>query len=153
MVKKAERRRIDAFELWCWRRLLRVPWTAGRSNHSILKEISSEYSLEGLTLKLYSNTLATWCEELTHLKRPWSWERLRPGGEGGDREWDGWMASLTRWTWIWANSLGDGEGQGSLEYCSPRGHKESATTERMSEKTTNFTYGGSERFFAKSWES
>ena len=58
-IKKAEHRRIDAFELWCWRTLLRVPWTAGRSNHSILKEISSEYSLEGLTLKLYSNTLAT----------------------------------------------------------------------------------------------
>ena len=51
-IKKAERQRIDAFELWCWRRLLRVPWTARRSNHSILKEISTEYSLEGLTLKL-----------------------------------------------------------------------------------------------------
>ena len=58
-VKKAERRGIDAFELWCWRRLLRVPWTARRSNQSILKEISSEYSLEALMLKLNSNTLAT----------------------------------------------------------------------------------------------
>ena len=65
-VKKAERRRIDAFELWCWRRLLRVPWTARRSNQSILKEISPGCSLEGLMLQLNSNPLATWFEELTH---------------------------------------------------------------------------------------
>ena len=67
-VKKAESRRIDTFELWCWRRLLRVPWTARRSNQSILKEISPGISLEGMMLKL--NTLATSCEELTHWKRP-----------------------------------------------------------------------------------
>ena len=64
MTKKAEHPRIDAFKLWCWRKLLRVPWTAWRSNQSILKEISPEYSLEGLMLKL-----ATWCEELTQWKR------------------------------------------------------------------------------------
>ena len=75
-IKKAECQRIDAFEMWCWRRLFRVPWTARRSNESILKEISLEYSLEGLMLKLKSNTLATWCEELTHWKRSWCWERL-----------------------------------------------------------------------------
>ena len=68
-VKKAERRRIDAFELWCWRRLLRVPWTARRSNPSILKEISPGISLEGMMLKLKLSTLATSCEELTHWKR------------------------------------------------------------------------------------
>ena len=68
-IKKAEHWRIDAFELWCWRRLLRVPWTARRSNQCILKEISPGCSLEGLMLKLKSNTLATWCGELTHLKR------------------------------------------------------------------------------------
>ena len=70
--KKYECQRIDAFELWCWRRLLRVPWTARRSNQSILKEISPEYSLEVLMLKLKlkSNTLATWCKKLTHWKRP-----------------------------------------------------------------------------------
>ena len=75
----AEHRRIDAFELWCWRRLLRVPWTARRSNQSILKEINPEYSLEGLMLKLMqsSNPLATWCEERTHWKRPWCWEGLK----------------------------------------------------------------------------
>ena len=75
-AKKAECRRIDAFELWCWRRVLRVPWTARRYNQSILKEISPEYSLEGLMLKL--------CEELTHWKRLWYWERLK-AGEGDDR--------------------------------------------------------------------
>ena len=68
-----------------------------------------------------SNTLATWCEELTHLKRPWCWERLRAGGEGDDRGWDGWMASPTRWTWVWVNSERWREGQGSLGYCSPWG--------------------------------
>jgi len=81
-ITKAEHQRIDAFELWCWRRLLRVPWTARRSNQSILKEISAEYSLEGLMLKLKHHTLATWCEELTHWKRPWFWERVKAGGEG-----------------------------------------------------------------------
>ena len=94
----------DAFELWCWRRLLRVPWTARRSNQSILKEISPGCSLEGLMLKLKSNTLATWCKELTHCKRHWCWERLKVVGEGGNRGWDGWMASPTQWTGVWVNS-------------------------------------------------
>ena len=102
-VKKAERWRIDAFELWCWRRLLRVPWTA-RSNQSILKEINPEYSLEELMLNWSSNTLATWRKEPTHWKRPWCWDRLRAGREGDDRGWDGWMASPTQWTWVWVNS-------------------------------------------------
>ena len=94
-VKKAEHRRIDAFELWCWRRLLRVPWTARRSNQSILKEISCECSLEGhqWCWSWNSSTLATSCEELTHWKRPCCWERLR-AGEGDDRGWDGYMATL-----------------------------------------------------------
>ena len=69
-IKKAERRRIDAFELWCWRRLLRVPWIARRYNQSILKEISPEYSLEGLMLKLKLPCFGHLIEELTHLKRP-----------------------------------------------------------------------------------
>ena len=103
-VKKAERQRIDAFELWCWRRLLRVPWTARRSNQTILKEISPGFSLEGMMLKLKLCTLATSCKELTHWKRLWCWEGLGAGGEGGDRGWDGWMASPTRWTWVWVNS-------------------------------------------------
>ena len=90
-VKKAERHRIDAFELWCWRRFLRVPWTARRSNQSILKEISPGCSNERLMLNWNSNTLATSCEELTHWKRPWCWEGFGAEGEGDNRGWDGWM--------------------------------------------------------------
>ena len=78
-IKRAEHQRTDAFELWCWRRLLRVSWTARTSNQSILKEISPGCSLEGLTVSWNSITLATWCKELTHLKRPWCWERLKAG--------------------------------------------------------------------------
>ena len=81
-IKKVEHWRIDALELWCWRKLLRVPWTARGFNQSILKEISPEYSLEELRLKLKLQYLATWCEELTHWKRPWCWERLKAGEEG-----------------------------------------------------------------------
>ena len=102
-VKKAECQRIDTFVLCCWRRPLRVLWTARRSNQSILKEISPVCSLEGLMLKLNSNILATSCRELTHLKRPWCWKKLK-AGEGDDGGWDGWMASLTQWTWVWVGS-------------------------------------------------
>ena len=83
--KKGDRQRIDAFDLWCWRRLLRIPWTAKRSNQAILKEISPGCSLEGLMLKLKLQYFGHWCEEPTHWKRPWCWERLRAGGEGGNR--------------------------------------------------------------------
>ena len=103
-IKKGEHQRIDTFELWCWRRRLRVPWTARKPNQSILKEINPEYSLEDCCWSWSSNTLAIWWEELTHWKRPWCWERLKAGGEGGDRGGDGWMASSTQWTCIWANS-------------------------------------------------
>ena len=103
-IKKAERRRIDAFELWCWRRLLRVPWTVRRSNQSILKEISPECSLKDWCWSWNSNTLATWCEELTHWKSPWCWEGLGAGGEGENRGWDGWMVLPTQWRWVWVNS-------------------------------------------------
>ena len=87
-----------------WRRLLGVPWTARRSNQSKLKEVSPEDSLEGQMLNWNSNALATWCKELTHLKRPWFWEILRAEGEGDDRGWDGWMASPMQRTWIWVCS-------------------------------------------------
>ena len=100
MIKKVEHRRTNGIELRYWRRLLRVPWTARRSNQSILKEISPGCSLEGLMLKLNSNTLATSCEELTHWKILWCWEESGAGGEGDNRGWDGWMASLTWWTWV-----------------------------------------------------
>ena len=96
--------KIDAFELWCWRRLLRVPWTARTSNQSILKETSPGCSLEGLMLKLKLQYFGHLMRRADSLKRPWCWERLGAGGEGDDRGWDGWMASLTQWTWIWVDS-------------------------------------------------
>ena len=125
-IKKAERWRIDAFELWCWRRLLRVPWTARRSNQSILKEIGPDYSLEGLMQKLKLQYLATWCEELTNLKRPWFWERLKAGEKGADRGWVGWMASWTQWTWMWASS-GSWWRAGRPGVLRPGGHEDSDT--------------------------
>ena len=103
-VKKAEHRRIDAFELWCWRRLLRVPWTARRSDQSILKEISLGCSMEGLMLKLKLQYFGHLMRRVDSLERLWCWEGLGAGGEGDDRGWDGWMTSLTRWSWVWVNS-------------------------------------------------
>ena len=103
-IKKAEHWGIDAFELWCWRRLLRVPWTARRSNQSILKEISPGCSLEGLILKLklqYFGHLirrADSFEKTLMLGKVWEQE------EKGMTEWDGWMASPTQWTWVWVKS-------------------------------------------------
>ena len=92
-----------------------------------LKEISPEYHWKDWCWSWNSNTLATWCEELTHLKRPWRWERLRAGGEGDDRGWAGCMASPTRWTWVWASSR-NWWWTGSLASCSLMG---SDTTERL----------------------
>ena len=91
-IKKAEHRRIDAFEMWCWRRLLRVPWTARKNQPWIfIGKTDAE-----------AKTPVLWPPDAK--SRLWCWERLRAGGEGGDRGWDGWMASPTQWTWIWANS-------------------------------------------------
>jgi len=103
-VKKAERRRIDAFELWCWRRLLRVPWTARRSNQSIPKEISLGCSLEEMMLKLKLQYFSHLMRRVDSLQKT-----LMLGGIGGrrrrgDRGWDGQVASPTRWTWVWVNS-------------------------------------------------
>ena len=103
-IKKTERQRMHAFELWCWRRLLRVPWNARRSNQSILKEISSGCSLVGLMLKLKLQYFGHLVRRADSLKRPWCWERLRAGGKGDERGWGGWMASPTQWTWVWVDS-------------------------------------------------
>ena len=103
-IRKTECQRIDAFELWCWRRLLRLPWIARRSNQSILKEIVLNIHWKNWCWSWNCNTLATSCELLTHWKRPWCRERLKAGGEGDNRGWDGWMALPTRWTWVWASS-------------------------------------------------
>ena len=98
-MKKAECWRIDAFELWCWRRCLRFPWTARRSNQSILKEIRPGYSLEGLMLKLK-------LQYFGHLmRRADSFVKtLKVGGRENGRGWDDWMASPTWWPWVWVSS-------------------------------------------------
>ena len=125
-LKKAEHRRTDAFELWCWRRLLRIPWTARRSNQSILKEISPEYSLEGLMLKLklpYFGHLMQRTDSLektlmlgkTEGRRRRRWQRMR---------WLHWLNGHE-----FEQAPGFGDGQGRLACCSPWGHKESDMTE------------------------
>ena len=133
-IKKAERQRIDAFELWCWRRLLRVPWTARRSNQSILKEINPEYSLEGLMLKLklqYFGPL---------MRRANSFGKDSDAGKDWRQEEKGMTEDKMVGWHHWLNGhkfeqvLGDGEGQGSLVYCNPWGLKESDTTEWLNNK-------------------
>ena len=103
-IKKAEHWRINAFELWCWRRLLRIPWTARRSNQSILKEINPEYSLEGLIVKLKLQYFGHLMRKTVSLKRPGCWEQLKAGGEGENRGQDGWMVWPTQWTRVLASS-------------------------------------------------
>ena len=93
-IKKAECQRIDAFELWYWRRLLRVPWTARRSNQLILKKISPEYSLEGLMLKMNLQSFGHLMWRTDSLEKPWFWERLKAGGEGG-RQRMRWLDGVT----------------------------------------------------------
>ena len=129
-VKKAECWRIDAFELWCWRRLFRVPWITRRSNQSSLRRSTLNIHWKDWCWSWNSNTLATGCEELTHLKRPWCLERLRAGGEGDDRGWDvGWHNWLHGHGFGWTPGVGDG--QGGLVCCDSWGHKESDMTERL----------------------
>ena len=149
-VKNAEHWRIDTFELWCWRRLLRVPWTAGRSNHLILKEINPEYSLEALMLKLK-------CQYFGHLTwRADSLEKTLILGkiEGGRRRWQDEMAGWHHWLngHEFEQALGDGEGQGSLAFCSPWSRKESDTTEQLNNNKSFFLQNClySEHFFCKS---
>ena len=100
-IKKAEHWRIDAFEVWWWRRLLRVPWTARRSNQSILMEISPGCSLEGLMLKLKLQYFGHLMRRADSLEKTLMLGGIGAGGEGDDRGWDGWLASPTQRTWVW----------------------------------------------------
>ena len=138
-VKKAECRRIDAFELWYWRRLLRVPWTARRSNQSILKEISPGMSLEGMMLKLKLQYFGHLMRRVDSLEKT-----LMLGGIGGrrrrERQRMRWLDGITdsgcesEWT------LGVGDGQGGLACCDSWGHKESDTTERLNWTELNWNF-------------
>ena len=104
-IKKAEQRRIDAFELWCWRRLLRVPWTARRSNQSILKEICPEYSLEGLMLKLKIQYFGHLMKRTDLLEKTLMLGKIEDRRRRGQQRMRyGWMASPTLWTWVWVSS-------------------------------------------------
>ena len=103
-VKKAEHQRIDAFELWCWRRFLRVLWTARRSKQSILKEINPWCPLQGKMLKLKLQYFGHLMQRVDSLEKSLMRGGIGAGGEGDDRRWNGWMASPTGWTWVWVNS-------------------------------------------------
>ena len=127
--------RIDAFEVWCWRRLLRVPWTARRSSQSILKKSVLNIHWKDWCWSWTSNSLAISCEELTHWKRLWCWERLRAGGEGMTKdEMAGWHHWLNGHEFEWTPGVGDG--QGGLVCCDSWGHKELDTTEWLNWTST-----------------
>ena len=125
-IKKAECWRIDASELWCWRRLLRVPWTTRRSNQSILKEINPEYSLEGLILKLKLQYFGHLMWRADSFEKTLMLGKIEGGGEGDDRAWDGWMHH-----WLdgheFEQALGVDDRQESPPCCSPWGQKKSRT--------------------------
>ena len=130
-IKKAECQSIDAFELWCWRRLLWAPWTARRSNQSILKEIDSEYSLEGLMLRLKLQYFGHLMWRVNSLEKI-----LMLGNIEGTTEDE--MVGWPHWLKVHAfeQALGDGEGQGSLAYCSPWDREESDTTKQLNNSNT-----------------
>ena len=136
-VKKAEHWRIDAFELWCWRRLLRVPWTAGDPTSPFWRsalDFFGRNDAKAETPVLWPPQEKSWL-----IGKDWCWEGLGAGGEGDEmagwdemrrRGWDGWMASLTRWTWVWVNS-GSWWWPGGLACCDSWGCEELDTTERL----------------------
>ena len=105
-IKKAERRRTDAFELWCWETSWESFGLEGDQTSLFWRKSVLVVHWKDWCWSWNSNTVATWCEELTHWKRPWCWERLKVGGKEDEREWDCWTASLTQWTWVWASSRG-----------------------------------------------
>ena len=138
-IKKVELQRIDAFEMWCWRRLLRVPWTTRRSNQPILKEINPEYSLE---LLMFSEATIFWPSDVKSQlirKDPDAGKVLRQEEKGiTEYEMAGWRHRLNGCEFEQVPR--DGEGQGSLVRCSPWGHKESDMTERINIKCKFMDY-------------
>ena len=133
-IKKAKRRRIDAFELWCWRRLLRLPWSARRLNQSILKEINAKYSLEGLLLKLKLQYLGHLIWRADSLEETLMLVEIEVRRRREQQRMRGWMGSLTQWTWVWASS-GRWWRTGKPRCCNPQGGKESDVAERLNNNT------------------
>ena len=128
-IKKAQHRSIDAFELWCWKGLLRVPWPTRRSSKSILK-ISSGCSLEGLMLKLKLQYFGHLMWRADSFEKTLMLGKIEGRRRRGQQRINGWMASPTQWTWVWVNS-GVGDGQGGLMCCGSWVCKESDMTEQM----------------------
>ena len=128
-LRKAEHQRIDAFELWCWRRLLRVPWTARRSKQSVVKEISPEYSLEGLMLKLKLQYFGHLMQRTDSLEKTLMLGKIEGRRRGQQRM--RWLDGITNLMDEFEEALGVGDGQGSLACCSPWVCKELETTERL----------------------
>ena len=127
-IKKAEHQRIDAFEQWC-RRRFESPLDC-KDIQPIHPKGNQSWIFVGRTCWSWNSNMLASCKELTHWKRLWCWERSGEGGEGNDRGWDGWMASLTQWTWVSVSS-GSWWWRGRPGICSPQGHKESDTTKRL----------------------
>ena len=128
-IKKPEHRRNDAFELWCWRRLLRVPWTARGSNQFILKDISPECSLEGLMLKLKLQYFGHLMRRADSFEKTLMLGQIEGRGEGDNRGWAGWMASPTQWTWVWVTpGVGDA---GALQSIGSQRVRHDWATERL----------------------
>ena len=146
--KKAECWKLNAFELWCWRRLLIVPWTARRSNLSILEEISPEYSLKGLMLKLKLQYFRYLMRRTDSFEKTLKLGKIKVGGEGEDRGWDGWMASSTQWAWVW-------EGLGSWWWTGKPGVLQSIGLQRVRQDWVtelNWTYDVRAIFQNRIWD-
>ena len=137
-IKKSQCRRIDAFELWCWRRLLRVPWTARTSNQSILKEISPGCSLEGLMLKLKLQYFGHLMRRADSFEKTLMLGKIEGGRRGQQNEMVGWHHWRNGYGFGW--TLGVGDGHGGLACCSPWGHKEWDTTDRVNGTDKSFFY-------------
>ena len=129
-IRKAECQRIDAFELWCWRRLLRVPWTTRRPNQSILKEISPEYSLEGLMLKLKLQYFGHPMQITDSLEKTLMLGKIEGGRRRGQQRMR-WLDGITNDGHEFARALGVGCGQGSSSCCNPWSGKELDMTEQL----------------------
>ena len=148
---------MDAFELWCWRRLLRVPWTARVSNQSILKEISPEYSLKGLMLKLKLHHFGNLMQRADSMEKTLMLGKIKDGRRRGRQRvrWVGWHHRLDGHGFEWTPGVGDG--QGGLACCGSWGRKESDTTERLTHTHKNVYHNGikieinSRKIYGKFW--